>query len=268
MTLLEIVQDVLASLGSDEVNNINDTTESMDVARIVKRVYNDIVDLANLPIQHTYFQLDATTDAAKPTIMTKPDDVNDIEWVKYNRETLTSTDQNFMDVFYLDQRDFIEYLHAFSESETAVLSFDHVIDGNTFSFLYRNDAHPTYYTSFDDNTLIFDSYLATVDDTLQQSKTWCYGEKEYSFDLSNTFEPVLTDKQQTLLLNESIATAWVELKQTPHGRAERTARRQWVNQQSSKRGITAKSNPLDRAPNFGRTGPHHNAIPRRLRSGA
>lgn len=251
-TLLEIVQDVLASLGSDEVSNINDTTEASDVARIVRRVYYDIVDLANLPIQHTYFQLDATTDNTKPTIMTKPSDVKDIEWIKYNVETLTDTDQRFINIKYLNQADFIDYLHSFAESETEVLTFDHTIEGNTFTFLYRNDRRPYYWTSFDDNTILFDSYDSTVDTTLQKSKTWCYGEKEYAFELSNTFEPVLTDKQRTLLLNESIATAWQELKQQMHQRAEKTARRQWVNAQGSKKSIPAKEDPLNRAPNFGR----------------
>ncbi len=38
-TLLEIVQEILSDMDSDEVNSIDDTTESEQVATIVKSTY-------------------------------------------------------------------------------------------------------------------------------------------------------------------------------------------------------------------------------------
>jgi len=39
MTLLEMVQEVLYSIGSDEVNSIADTVESEDVARLIRSTF-------------------------------------------------------------------------------------------------------------------------------------------------------------------------------------------------------------------------------------
>ena len=49
MTLLEIVQDILSDMDSDEVNSINDSVESLQVAQIVKTAYYNIVDGKDYP---------------------------------------------------------------------------------------------------------------------------------------------------------------------------------------------------------------------------
>src|SRR3546814_1682508 len=50
-----------------------------------------------------------------------------------------------------------------------------VIDPPTLTNLtIRTDAAPTYFTSFDDKTLIFDSYDSAADSTLQKSKVQVY----------------------------------------------------------------------------------------------
>jgi hypothetical protein len=36
MTLLEIVQDILSDMDSDEVNSINDSVESLQLAQMIK----------------------------------------------------------------------------------------------------------------------------------------------------------------------------------------------------------------------------------------
>ena len=51
---------------------------------------------------------------------------------------------------------------------------------------------PQYFTSFDDVTMVFDSYLATLDSTLQASKTQCHGKRSIAFTLSDTFTPSFT----------------------------------------------------------------------------
>jgi len=43
MTVLEIVQDILNDIDGDEVNSIDDTLESEQVAQIVKSTYDAII---------------------------------------------------------------------------------------------------------------------------------------------------------------------------------------------------------------------------------
>jgi hypothetical protein len=94
MTLLEMTQDILSSLGSDEVNSISDTTESMQVATCIKTVYNNIVSRADLPEMNQFFQLTASNDDTLPTLMYCPQGVSQIDWIKYfSQDNTTFTDQ-------------------------------------------------------------------------------------------------------------------------------------------------------------------------------
>ena len=48
-TLLEMTQDILSNMSSDEVNSISDTTESLQVATIIKQKYFDLISRVNRP---------------------------------------------------------------------------------------------------------------------------------------------------------------------------------------------------------------------------
>jgi len=82
-TLLEMTQDILAALSSDEVNSISDTVESLQVATIIKNKYYDILTRGGLPETKQLFQLTPSTDPSKPVLMFVPDGVGDIDWIKY-----------------------------------------------------------------------------------------------------------------------------------------------------------------------------------------
>ena len=81
-TLLTMVQNILAALDSDEVNSINDTTESQQVANIIQNKYYDIVSRGSLPEDEDLFQL-TPGGTTLPTVMTLPAGTASIEWIKY-----------------------------------------------------------------------------------------------------------------------------------------------------------------------------------------
>src|SRR6266446_7745157 len=82
-TLLQMTQDILSALDSDEVNSIGDTVESQQVATIIKNKYYDMVSRGALPEQEILFQLNPSGDSTKPILMFMPDRVSKIEWIKY-----------------------------------------------------------------------------------------------------------------------------------------------------------------------------------------
>lgn len=82
-TLLQMVQNVLSRLDSDEVNSISDTTESMQVANIIQNKYYDILARGELPEHTQLFQLTPSGDSTKPTLMYVPAGVSRIDWIKY-----------------------------------------------------------------------------------------------------------------------------------------------------------------------------------------
>jgi hypothetical protein len=66
-----------------------------------------------------------------------------------------------------------------------------VVDSTGINLNILTDKAPQYFTSFDDVTLVFDSLLNTVDTTLQNSQTQCWGKRSIAFTLSDTFTPDL-----------------------------------------------------------------------------
>lgn len=236
-TLLDLTQNILSSMDSDEVNSINDTVESKQVVAIIKTVYNDIISRGGLTSTKALFNLTASGDNTKPVLMIKPEGITSIDWVRYNKVILTDPDPAWSDVTYLPPQDFIQYISALSPSASDVESFNHTVNGFTFTFHYQNNGGPRYYTSFDDNTVIFDSYDAEVDTTLQTIKTLCYGTRNLTFVEADSFVAELQPDQFSLLLNEAKSLAWTELKQTPHLKAETTARKNWSHLARSRRNV-------------------------------
>ena len=258
-TLLELTQAVLSSMDSDEINSITDTVESQQVVEVIKTVYDDIISRGDLTTNKTPFNLTASTDATKPILMTMPEGIERIEWIKYDTQQVDDTVPSWTNMTYLPPLDFIDYMHSGNLEGDEIESFEHTMDGFVLTFTFRNDIAPHYYTSFDDSEIFFDSYDSEVDSTLQSSKSLCYGLKVTDFEKTDSFTPELQPQQFALLLNEAKSLAWVELKQSQHGKAEQTARRNWRHLQKTRQEVPNTSGDMlnnahsfDRLPNFAR----------------
>ena len=107
---------------------------------------------------------------------------------------------------------------------------------------YRNDRAPLYFTTFDDKTILFDSYDGSVDSTLQGAKTVCYGEKLQIWEMIDTFIPNINDKQVSLLINEAKQQAFIEAKQSSNPLATQRAHKGWVRARRTKGNITYGEN--------------------------
>jgi hypothetical protein len=236
-TLLEMVQEILSSMDSDEVNSISDTPEAMQVALVIRRAYLDLASRLNLSEHFDFFQLTASGDNTLPIVMYRPADVDQLVWLKYDKRLAGSDPVSFKDVRYQAPATFFDRMFMMNTNDSNVSSTDFTIDGDDFKLLYQTDRHPNYWTSIDDYTLIFDAHKSSLDTTLQKSKTHCYGLKNTSFTLSDAFTPSLDSQQFSLLVNEAKALAWAELKQATHARAERQSRTQLIRTQRNKRAL-------------------------------
>lgn len=256
-TLLELVQAISDSIDGDEVSSISDTVESLQIVSIIKTVLDDIVSRGDLVALKTLFNLSASGDNTKPVLMIKPDTIDTIDWIKYNKVLEGDTDPVWSDVQYLNPENFLRFVNQYTPSEANVDTFIYTSSGFSNVIPYRNDTGPCYYTSFDDTYIIFDAYDNTVDTTLQQSKTTCYGKKRLDWQEIDTYVPPLQPAQFPLLLNEAKAAAWNELRQTPNAKIEQNARRNWRHSQKARRNIPSglvagRAHRFDNLPNFGR----------------
>lgn len=249
--LLEIVQLVLASMDSDEINSITDTTEAQSVLGIVKTCYFDLAAQANLPRHYGMFQLTPSGDITRPVTMYLPDNIASMEWIRYNWATLANPELTMNMVYPMPLEAFLNQIFQLNTNDVNTQSYQEVVNGNTFTLLCQNDRAPHYYTTANDGTVLFDCFDNTMDSTLQSQKTMCWGQKEFPWTASDTFVPDLDDKQFQLLLNEAKALAFVELKQATHPKAEKNARRLWIDGQSDKTKIPLQT-AHQRDVNYGR----------------
>lgn len=222
MTLLEIVQNILSSMDSDDVNSINDTAESEQVAMVVRETYRAILTNRDWPHTKRLVKLQASGSAALPTHMKLLDDVKRIDFVKYN--TSTTSQRIYKDIIWAEVDDFLRRLNVLDNTKSNVVS---VIDpASQITLSIRSDLAPTYFTSFDDETIVFDSFDSTVDTTLQENKTQVYGFVYPAWVHEDNAIPVLPTSAFTLLLEESKSRCFIELKQIANNKAEQEAQRQ------------------------------------------
>lgn len=259
-TLLEITQTVLSSMDSDEVSSINDTVESQQVVEVIKSVYDDIISRSDLKSNSTLFNLTPSNDNTKPILMQKPPGIDKIEWIKYDCRRDTDLTPNWTYMRYATPEEFLHMMHQANTTETNIESFTQTFTGPyNITFTYRNDNAPTWFTSFDDDLIFFDSYDTAVDTTLQSAKTVAYGTKISDFVKSDTYVPALHPQQFALLINEAKSLAWAELKQTVHAKAEAMARKNWVHLQKTRDQVPDPDNfnggdhNFTKIPNFART---------------
>lgn len=252
-TLLELVQRILESTDSDEVNSVTDTAEALTVANIVKECYYEILSEVEPKESEGLFHLDASTDDTKPTLMYLPLSVVDIHWLKYNvGETVSETD--FRDLRFLPVEEFFRHQNGLDIDEAWVSSMVVQMNGQDFNVKYRSDESPNYWTSPDGSMILFDSYDSSYEQTLTSSRTYGLGQVIPTFSLSDTFIPKLSPKQFQLLLQEAKAQAFIELKQTANEKAEKKAKRHRILAYKTKGDATDPRSDLQKFRGYGRDG--------------
>lgn len=249
-TLLEMVQLILSSMDSDEVNSISDTVESNQVALIIKSVYYDSAVDLNLREHEKLFELNPSNNYAQPVLMTVPNDVTNVTSIKYNNKSNTDTYDRYEEVKYLP-------FDAFLQMQNSLASLDNVgqmsytSNGETFTTLYSTNAHPRYFTTISNYVILFDSYDNTIDTTLQKEKTMCKGLVYPTFQLTDNFIPDLAPSQFPYLINKAKVRAFVELKQTNNAEAASEVREQRIKIQKRKRRVF-EGTEFDKIPKYGR----------------
>jgi hypothetical protein len=264
-TLLEMTQEILQSMESDEVNSISDTVESYAVAVLLRSVYYDLAIDLGLPEHETLFELDASGDATKPVLMTIPDTVALVRNIKYNIKTATETNSNYRDLIFKPFVEFMTDQNNLRNQTTNVGQMTFIQNSESFEVMYMTDQMPRYFTTMDDRTFLFDSYDSTIDTTLQKSKTLCMGVIYPTFSLTDGFIPDLDPSQFSLLKNRAKVRAFAEFKQVPNQEAASEARRQKIIVQKRKR-TTPDLDPIFNLPRYGRRdGFNTSPIPKTLK---
>lgn len=246
-TLLEIVQDILSDADGDEVNSISDTIESDQCARVVRTVFNNIVDGSDFEHHDTIIRLNATT-AATPNVMTRPEGLYDIQWVKYNTKETAGGDQDYETITYMRPVDFFELTsrRTASDSDVSEIALD---SGHTM--LVKTAQAPKYWTMMEDyDDIIFDAYDSDLETNLQNSKSLAFGTLKPTLALTDAATPDLPKNLFNRLKNEARALYFDLYKDGVTSEIDRLRRRTEVRSQRH-RHVADRVN-LRTGPDYGR----------------
>lgn len=243
--LLEIVQEILTDISSDEVNSISDTEDSEQVAKHVRATYRALITKDKWPHTRRALTLNPRSDSAFPNYMIVKEDLKELISVYYNKAKLGEARKNYEELSYLDPDDFLMKLN---KRDNTKANTDVIIDDSGIELLILNDKHPQWYTSFNDVDIVFDSYDSDVDATLQTSKVQAQGWIIPEFRLEDTFVPDLPVDGFSLLIEESISRSQFKMRQMVDTKAEQESARQRRTQSQKNWTVSGGT----RYPNYGR----------------
>lgn len=226
-TLLQIVKEILEVMESEDVNSISDTEESYMVAGVVEGVFYDIISSRTIPEHWEILKIDALSDSNYPTHFQYPENMRVLNRIDYD----VSDDGSFeyREVRWKDPDDFLDMVDKVQEN------YDNVLDKNGGTNLrIRNDRMPTYYTSFDDDYIVMDSYDASIDSTLQESKVRARGVVYPVFSKTDGYVPDLDNDMFRYLIREATSVSQSIYKGGPDPKIDQWARRNKVGVQNDR----------------------------------
>lgn len=247
-TLLELTQDVLNAIDGEEVNVISETIESIQVSQDIKNVYYDLIGRKDWQFLRKLRTLASMSDSDRPTHMLLPEKASKIDFINYNKKKVGSDRRFFQPVKYMFPDEFLQHVNNRDNTKS---NYDLVEDVNGVILTIRNDAHPEYYTSFDDIHVVFDNYDSAIEDTLKESNTQMSIFIIPDWEWKNEFVPELPTEMFPLLLAEAKTYCQARKDDTLLQKTEQTAMRH-------QRHLSQTHGVLQagvRYPDYGRNGP-------------
>jgi len=253
MTLLEYVQDIMSDLDMDNVNSIDDTIESLQVAQIVKSTYYELIDGKNWENLKKLFLLGTNTDlgdcsdslyttqatceansgtwSPRNSYLRLPSNITEVFWIKHNNRRAAGTKDAYQELTYLYPDEFVENLN---NRDSSASNIEISKDSTGVELLIRNDHPPQYWTSFDDENIVFDAYETAFESPMSGANTQAYGLHKPSWSAVDSFTPMLPLDAESLLLAEAKSVASVRLAKALDQKAEQQAVRQksWKSRKS------------------------------------
>lgn len=207
-----MVQKILSSMDSDDVNSVSDTEEALQICDVIEDTYFHILSQKDWGFLKQTCTLDSLSDSTRPNYLRVPDAISQIEDLKYNITKAADTNESVKTLKYREPQEFVDMTLARNTGDAdtqKVLTLN-----NTPIFIY-NDRDPVFWTSFDDEHIVTDAFDSAEEATLIGSKALVHCMKIPTFDKNtDTFIPDLTDELFPVLLAESKRASHLYHKQS------------------------------------------------------
>ena len=230
-TVLEIVQEILSDMSSDEVLDIDDTIEAQQVATILESTFFDILGTRNWPHMRKLVQLEASGSTDYPNYLVLPERLKELVTIRYDKRKLGDTASRYEDLKYVYPDEFLRMTsQRKSDADNVVV----VVDASGVELNIFNDKAPMYWTSFDDLNIVTDAWDVAVDTTLKKSKTQCVAYIIPEWDRANDAIPDLPLEAYVAFIEEAKSTCFYQLKQMANQKSEQKASRhnRWLSRKA------------------------------------
>jgi len=207
-TLIEMVQKILASLGSDAVNSISGNTEATQVAQLLEDVYYDLLNQNDWPWLENLIQLEAVADSERPNYLRIPQTVTRIDDFRYDCTDRVVDPNDELNIRKVIWQAPSEFLTRVQKRNSDTDNVQEVLTFNGTRLLILNDTCPTYWTSFDDEYVITDSFDNTIESTLEADRSQALVKQIPVFTLEDSFVADAPNNFFQLWLAEAKATAF------------------------------------------------------------
>lgn len=226
-TLLQMIQEVAASLNADEITTLDESIEAVDIKRVVLQALESISTRREWYWRQHKLRAGTIPSAGSlRVVMNLPSDCDTIEEIKYQSSADVSSLLSYKPLTYLFPEEFLALVASRNPTDPNVDTIATLPDSRPI-YIYNNKA-PQYYTQFAEGQIVCDSYNQDVDPTgIDAAKTMvlCTVNIDTSGATLASWVPDIPTRFFPLWLAESIAAASVLLRQMDNGRAEREARR-------------------------------------------
>ena len=244
-SILTMVNSILSDMDSEPVDTLSDSDEAGQVASMIKDSYYAMMSNREWPHLRRGVNLDPFSVATHPTHMRMDENITQLLSLNYNKVKLNETRNRYEEITFISNDDFLRVTNKRNNDNSDVLV---VLDASGIQLNILNDKQPTYYTSFDDENVVFDSFDSEVEANLMDSKVQATAFVMPDWEESEDFIPDLPANAFTALLEEAKSRAFYRLKQMSDPKAEKeTARQQAYLSRQAKR-----INRGQVVPNYGR----------------
>jgi hypothetical protein len=249
LTKLELVQSILNAMDSDYVTSTTETEEAQQVEQILEEVYYEMLTRTDWDFITDIRKLEASGSATPtdtPTTLRVPDKIADIKNLQYDITVTGDANTTIRTLTYMEPVDFLKMLQDRKSGDSNVVAKNHITTG--ISLLLRNDKMPEYWTSFEDEYVVFDSYLASEESYVVYTKSIVTGVLYPDWPATDGLYPELPTQFYPTFLARAKARCMVLLKQmqSPHDEQESRAG------MSRLKRLGSKTNDQITKPNYGR----------------
>lgn len=242
-----MVRDILSDMDSDDVESINDTVEAKQVAQIIKTSYFNLMSNREWPHLQEVTQVHHSGTPERPTHLKLPESIKELKYLAYNKAKADTGRIEYQEIRYVYPDEFLRI----SSGRNSTTKYSKVVeDVKGTPFTVVTNKAPDYWTSFDDEYIVCDSYDSEVDDALQKSKSQVIITRMPKWEHLDDSVPDLPAEAFMALLEDAKSAAFFNLKQMANERTEIRARRQqtWLARKAW------QAHGGVRYPNYGRRG--------------